>query len=61
MFHAPWCHHCKNLMPDFEKLAESFAQNTNVVIAKLDATANDIDDGKEDIQGFPTLRLYKVH
>lgn len=59
-FHAPWCGHCKRLVPQWEKLALSYANNDKVIIAKIDATANDVDDGYTDIQGFPTLRLYKV-
>jgi protein disulfide-isomerase A1 len=57
-FYAPWCGHCKALAPKYEELAAKYADSEfkdKVVIAKVDATANDVPD---DIQGFPTIKLY---
>jgi len=54
-FYAPWCGHCKNLAPKYEKLGESFKSEPTVVIAKVDATENDTP---VDIRGFPTLMFY---
>jgi thiol-disulfide isomerase/thioredoxin len=36
-FYAPWCGHCKNMIPDYIKLAELVKDN-GVVIGELDAT-----------------------
>ncbi|KAF9351238.1 protein disulfide-isomerase precursor [Mortierella sp. AD094] len=59
-FYAPWCGHCKNLAPIYEKVAEHY-QNSNIVIAKLDATANDLPtDVPFQIQGFPTIKFRKA-
>jgi protein disulfide-isomerase A6 len=37
-FYAPWCGHCKSLAPKYEKLANIFDGERDVVVAKLDAT-----------------------
>ncbi|CAN4102231.1 unnamed protein product [Withania somnifera] len=54
-FYAPWCGHCKNLAPILDEVAVSFESDPDVLIAKLDATANDLPKGEFDVQGFPTM------
>lgn len=53
-FYAPWCGHCKKLEPIYKKLAKAFASNDKVVIAKIDATANDYPE-EFSVSGFPTI------
>ncbi|CAH2090951.1 unnamed protein product [Euphydryas editha] len=55
-FYAPWCGHCKQLVPIYEKLAEHFEKDEDVVIAKIDATANELEHTK--ITSFPTIKFY---
>ncbi|KFM80827.1 Protein disulfide-isomerase A4, partial [Stegodyphus mimosarum] len=53
-FYAPWCGHCKKLEPEYKKLGKAFANNDKVVIAKIDATANDYPE-EFKVDGFPTI------
>lgn len=56
-FYAPWCGHCKALAPKYEELATELKDVKGLVIAKCDATANEIDGIQ--IQGFPTIKFFK--
>ncbi|KAL0357279.1 UNVERIFIED_CONTAM: protein disulfide-isomerase like 2-1 [Sesamum calycinum] len=50
-FYAPWCGHCKNLAPTYEKVATAFKLDEDVVIANVDAD-------KYGVSGFPTLKFF---
>lgn len=54
-FYAPWCGHCKKLAPILDEVAVSFENDADVVIAKIDATANDYPQDTFEIKGYPTL------
>ena len=58
MYHAPWCGHCKKLAPVWKELAEKLAPVKNLVIAKMDATANEVKE--VEVQSYPTLTFYKM-
>merc|ERR1712169_125698 len=52
--------HCKALAPKYDILAQLYVDGgftDKVTIAKVDATLNDVPD---EIQGFPTIKLYKA-
>jgi len=53
-FYAPWCGHCKSLAPKYDELAEMLKGEDSIVIAKMDATANDVPP-QYDVKGFPTI------
>jgi protein disulfide isomerase len=55
-YYAPWCGHCKKLAPVWDELADTFKDESDLVIAKYDATANE-NDGVQ-IKSFPTLIWY---
>ncbi|XP_041018278.1 probable protein disulfide-isomerase A6 [Juglans microcarpa x Juglans regia] len=57
-FYAPWCGHCKNLAPTYEKVATAFKFEDDVVIANLDADKYKDLAEKYDVSGFPTLKFF---
>ena len=56
MFHAPWCGHCKALAPKWEELANELEEVENLVIGKMDYTANEVDS--VTVNSYPTLIFY---
>jgi len=55
-FYAPWCGHCKKLTPIYDELAKNLKHNTGLVIAKVDSTANEVE--QVHIKGFPTIKFF---
>lgn len=53
---APWCAHCKEMAPAWEELAEKYRDHEDVIIAELDATANELE--AFPVRGFPTLKYF---
>lgn len=55
------CGHCKRLAPTWEDLGKKFQSNDNVRIVKVDCTL-DVNKqlcNEQEVDGFPTLFLYK--
>lgn len=59
-YYAPWCGHCKKLAPIWEDLGEIFNGNSDVLIADIDHSNNDVVTPL-DIEGYPTLVLYPAN
>jgi len=57
-FYAPWCGHCKSLAPVYEKVAETFKNEPNCVVAKVDADSEKTLGSRFDVGGYPTIKFF---
>ena len=57
VFHAPWCGHCKALMPAWKEVTKEIDDVPHLTMARVDCT----DDGNKalcaqfQVQGYPTI------
>ncbi|KAF2190284.1 disulfide isomerase [Zopfia rhizophila CBS 207.26] len=60
-FTAPWCGHCKNLAPTWESLANDFITEPGVLIAKVDAEAENSKATAQEqgVTSYPTIKYFK--
>jgi protein disulfide-isomerase A6 len=58
-FYAPWCGHCQNLKPAYEKAAKNLQGLAKVAAVNCDDDANKPLCGSLGIQGFPTLKIVR--
>jgi protein disulfide-isomerase A6 len=56
-FYAPWCGHCKNLKPAYEKAAQNLNGLAKVAAVNCDDDENKPFCGQMGVQGFPTLKI----
>jgi protein disulfide-isomerase A6 len=60
-FYAPWCGHCKHLVPEYTKLGaavDKSAWKDKIVIAKVDANAHNDLGSRFGVTGFPTIKWF---
>ncbi|XP_055710332.1 protein disulfide-isomerase A6 homolog [Phlebotomus papatasi] len=55
-FYAPWCGHCKNLVPEYQKVATALKGVAKV--GAINADEHKSLAGQYGVQGFPTLKLF---
>ncbi|KAL0234214.1 hypothetical protein PCE1_001251 [Barthelona sp. PCE] len=68
MVHAPWCSHCQEFKPIYNKVAQDFAnaellaefelEKDDIVLAMLDGDGNDIPSPHVQITSFPTIFVF---
>ncbi|MCJ1275135.1 hypothetical protein MMC21_002935 [Puttea exsequens] len=59
-FTAPWCGHCKSLTPVWEEVAKDYASEPHVLIAKIDAEAENSKATAQDqgVKSYPTIKYF---
>jgi len=55
-FYAPWCGHCKNLIPAWKAAATEL--QGSIKMAAVDATAQKELGDRFKVQGFPTIKFF---
>jgi protein disulfide-isomerase A6 len=55
-FYAPWCGHCKNLVPEWEAAANQL--RGIVKVGALDGTQYEKVMQKYQVKGFPTIKIF---
>ena len=52
------CGHCKRTMPAYQRITDSYKNDSNITVIKVDCDQNKDIASEHNIQGFPTFRLY---
>ncbi|XP_047985206.1 protein disulfide-isomerase A6 homolog [Leguminivora glycinivorella] len=55
-FYAPWCGHCKNLVPEYKKAAK--ALKGIIKVGAVDADQHKSLSSKYGVNGFPTIKVF---
>jgi len=58
MFYAPWCKHCKQMMPEFEGAATEL-KDWGIQMALIDGTKEKELADQYGVHGWPTLKLFR--
>uniref|UniRef100_A0A8C5L3F3 Protein disulfide-isomerase A5 n=1 Tax=Jaculus jaculus TaxID=51337 RepID=A0A8C5L3F3_JACJA len=60
MFYAPWCPHCKKVIPHFTTTAETFKDDRKIACAAVDCVKDTNQDlcQQEAVKAYPTFHYY---
>ena len=59
LYHAPWCGHCKRLMPEWEKMKAALKSDPSVKINTINTEENKELAEQAGVKSFPTIFLNK--
>ena len=63
MYYAPWCPHCKNMMPEWSKIEKAhhgkslMGKLMSIVKVNSDTESDKVKAADPPVQGFPDIRL----
>eukprot|EP00758_Cryptobia_borreli_P005333 Tbor_TRINITY_DN4847_c0_g1::TRINITY_DN4847_c0_g1_i1::g.1222::m.1222/K09584/PDIA6, TXNDC7; protein disulfide-isomerase A6 len=57
-FYAPWCGHCKSLVPEYMKVGKAASGSKAVVVAKVNADEHGGLAGRFGVSGYPTIKYF---
>jgi len=57
-FYAPWCGHCKSLVPEYTLLGKAAADSSTVLVGKVDAEKYNSLGSRFGVKGFPTIKYF---
>ncbi|CAN0527332.1 unnamed protein product [Rangifer tarandus platyrhynchus] len=60
MFYAPWCPHCKKVIPHFTATADAFKDDRKIACVAIDCVKEKNKDlcQQEAVKGYPTFHYY---
>ncbi|KAG0675844.1 hypothetical protein C6P40_001505 [Pichia californica] len=59
-FYADWCSHCKKMIPEWERLADSYADIEDVQIVEIDADKSRGIGKRYNIASYPSIKLFRA-
>ena len=59
LYYAEWCPHCHNFMPEWNKLTKML-NNNGIKTEQYDYAKNPAPADKENVGGFPTIKLFSA-
>lgn len=59
-FYAPWCPHCRQFAPEWEKVARFYENSATVHVGAVDCTKNNDVCILEEVKGYPAIKMYHV-